>query len=234
VDHAPCTRIPERTRQHRIDAADGGRRTLRTLFAAELEDVLRPDVTDGDALEGCVDVLAPELVGFEAVDAGCRVIPFVRQPDVDRFADRLLGDSGQLPQGPLGLYAAATNRRPGDLPAVLLAQEPLAVAGVPGVTGMAAFLCDGGHGGESYQTRTNGGETEVEMPDDQRDPNTPKERAVQGDSRDLQDVHDASGGETRGDGWYVAEWDDVMWGPVETRPIEHHGEVEPWPWRVAP
>jgi hypothetical protein len=81
---------------------------------------------------------------------------------------------------------------------------------------------------DSYQTRTNGGETEAQMPDDQCDPNTPKERAVQGDSLDLQGIPDSRNGDTRGDGWYVAEWDDVFW--TVTEPPKPTIDL----WRVAP
>jgi hypothetical protein len=238
VDHAPRTRMPERARQHCIDAADRGRRTLPALFAAELEDVLGTYVPHGDALEGRVDVLPAELVGVEAVHTGCGVVALVCEPCVDRFAHRLQGHRGALPEGAFRLCAGAADGGPGDLPVALLAHQPLAVAGVPGVAGMPAFLRDGGHGGESYQTRTNGGETEAQMPDDQRDPNTPKERAVQGDSRDLQDVPAVIGGETRGDGGHIAEWDDVFWWVTRPENVAARMAAEmrgdPQLWRVAP
>jgi hypothetical protein len=76
------------------------------------------------------------------------------------------------------------------------------------------------------------------MPDDQSDPKQPKERAVQGDSRDLQDVPAVGGGETRGDGWHIAEWDDVFWWVTRPENVasrmaaEMRGDLPLW--RVAP
>jgi hypothetical protein len=81
---------------------------------------------------------------------------------------------------------------------------------------------------ESYHTRTNGGETGGEMPDDERDLGGSKEGDVLRDSGHLQVNPVPSRGEST-DPWHVAEWDDVYW--TVTNPPDR---ATPDLWRVAP
>jgi hypothetical protein len=57
------------------------------------------------------------------------------------------------------------------------------------------------------------------MPDDQRDPEAPKEGDVLMEGGVLQAEGASLDGETRRDEWHIAEWDDVWWQPVGERTV---------------
>jgi hypothetical protein len=147
--------MPEHRCQQAVHAA-GGRRgqALLEQRPAERRQMLGADIPDVHVPEGCADAGRPGLPGEQAADTGLRVTPFRREPDVDRLGDRLLLSAGEAREMPEGFGAGAAGGRVDDAPLALLADEPLAAARDPLVARMATAFRDGGHGRESYHTRT--------------------------------------------------------------------------------
>jgi hypothetical protein len=147
--------MPEHRGQQAVDrpARRRGAARLEEL-PAEVRQVGRPYIADGEVPEARPHRHRPGLPGVQAAGACLRVTPFRGEPDFDGLGDRLLLGAREALERPEGPRAGAAGGRVDDAALALLADQPLAAARGPLVLRVPAPLRDRRHGRESYHTRT--------------------------------------------------------------------------------
>ena len=211
--------MPEDGGQDGVDASAGRWGTPRLLeCAGEGCDLLGAYVPDGLVAEPGAHQFRAALVGEETADPCVRVESFRGEPDVDRLVHRLLVQPLEAPEVAFRFRAGLAGPRVDRLAAAFLTDQPLASACVPFGTWVAAPFTDRSHGGcLPHPTFTR--QSEVEMPDAERDLGHRNDAHVQALSRNEQAVLSSSARQSptvghqdeRSDAWHSPEWDDVFW-----------------------